>query len=189
MITRIIEEIKECIDNECFIAALSLALTIPDVCGKAEYPELEDKNKKRYIKWFDTFVGAYEKPSDPYGSDMPYLNGEVLYTLRNSVLHQGTPNIDTSKVTEERCKVDEFILIISDVYDGGLSRVSYGKGLTITERMLQINLVNLCHKLCSVAKSYYEDNKDKFDFFQYQLKDVRHIYDKLFLGSDKQEVD
>ena len=187
MITRIIEEIKKCIDNECFIAALSLALTIPDVCGKAEYPNAN--NTERYIKWFNTYVGAYEKPSDPYGSDMPYLNGEVLYNLRNSMLHQGTPNIDASKVKEERCKVDEFILIISDIYDGGLSRVSYGKELTITERMLQINLVNLCHKLCSVAKSYYEDNKDKFDFFQYQLKDVRHKYDELFLSSDKQEID
>ena len=38
MLMRIIDEMKRSIDNECFIAALMLALSIPDICGKAEYP-------------------------------------------------------------------------------------------------------------------------------------------------------
>lgn len=41
MLMRIIDEMKRSIDNECFIAALMLALSIPDICGKAEYPDTE----------------------------------------------------------------------------------------------------------------------------------------------------
>ena len=88
MIDRIVSEIKTCLENDCYIAALALALTLPDVCGKAEYPN--EGNTKRYIKWYNEYVGKYEKPSDPYGSDMPYSSGEVIYNLRNSLLHQGT---------------------------------------------------------------------------------------------------
>lgn len=38
MINRITDEMKKCVENECYIAALALALTLPDTCGKAEYP-------------------------------------------------------------------------------------------------------------------------------------------------------
>ena len=33
-----IDEIEKSLENECYIAALALALTLPDICGKAEYP-------------------------------------------------------------------------------------------------------------------------------------------------------
>ena len=52
MIDRILGEIKKSIDNECFIAALALALTLPDICGKAEYPD--DSIAGRYIRWYNT---------------------------------------------------------------------------------------------------------------------------------------
>ena len=35
MLLKIIDEIKKSIDNECFIAALTLALTKPDIRGRA----------------------------------------------------------------------------------------------------------------------------------------------------------
>ena len=178
MLNRIIEEVKKSIENECFIAALALALTIPDICGKAEYPSA--KNYDRYTKWYNDFVGKDKRFSDPWGADMPYSSGELIYNLRNSMLHQGTPNINASKVKEERCKVDKFVLTISSIFDSGLSGVSYGQDLKITKRTLEINIVDLCSVLCSKAEEYYAENQSKFDFFQYELKDMRHAYDGLF---------
>lgn len=178
MLKQMIDEIKRSIDNECFIAALMLALSIPDICGKAEYPN--EGNTVRYIKWYNTYVGKYEVPSDSYGSDMPYSSGELIYNLRNSLFHQGTPNVDTKKIKEERCKVNQFRLTINDVIDGGTSRVSYGQGLEVQERMLEVNIVNLCSKLSAVAKTYYSEHGDKFDFFKYELQDIRHAYSSLF---------
>lgn len=172
MLMRIVEEVSESIENECFIAALALALTIPDICGKAEFPA-EKSTKKRYIDWYDQYIGYYEEPVSPYSSDMPYPSGELIYSLRNSMLHQGTPNVDSQKVKEDRCKVDKFVLTVADAYDGGTSRVSYRQGYEITERALEVNLVNLCTKLCATAKGYFEENSDKFNFFLYELQDRR----------------
>ena len=64
MINRIINEIKVCLNTNCFIAALTTALTLPDICGKAEYGEwVNDQqgdkrvyNKMRYVKWYNQYV-------------------------------------------------------------------------------------------------------------------------------------
>jgi len=107
---QIIKEINDCLEHECFLTALGMALTLPDICGKAAYPT--DTVAGRYIKWTNEYISAYEKDDSPYGIDMPYLSGEILYNLRNTFLHQGNPNIDSSKVKNSRCKVDEFNLVI-----------------------------------------------------------------------------
>lgn len=177
MVYGIIKEIESSLKNENFIAALALALTLPDICGKVEFPK--DGNGSRYVKWFDKHVGQYEKP--PQSSDgkhtefddMPYISGEVIYQLRNCLLHQGTPSIEKSRIREPRCQVTHFSLIISGAMNGGNSSVSKNSFIDSEIRTLEINIVNLCCKLCLVAKAYYEDNKDKFDFFEYDLQDRR----------------
>lgn len=171
MFDRIIKEINSSLESECFISALALGLTLPDICGKAAYPS--SNITTRYITWYNTYIGNAEKPSDPYGTDMPYASGEVIYNLRNSLLHQGTPNITASDVKEERCKVDKFILSISDDYDSGTSMVAYGAGMKIVERELKVNIRHLCYLLCDAASKYYDANKEKFNFFDYELIDER----------------
>ena len=69
MIEQIVKEINTCLENECFLSALGMALTLPDICGKAEYPT--DGVTKRYIKWTNEYISAYEKDDSPYGIDMP----------------------------------------------------------------------------------------------------------------------
>lgn len=93
MILRIIDEIEKALSHDLYFAALNLALTLPDICGKAEYPDL--RTGERYKKWYDENVGVTEKPpkcteDEP---EMPYLSGEVVYSLRCSLLHEGNPNL------------------------------------------------------------------------------------------------
>lgn len=172
MIERIIKEINLSLENECYLSALGMALTLPDICGKAEYPN-EKSTTKRYIEWFNTYVGSYEKFSGPYGDDMPYLSGEVLYNLRNSFLHQGTPNLCAGKIKNERCQIDDFILVIDDYTKSGHSHVAYDDKMNVSYKQLQVNLCNLCVRLSHVAEDYYKSNKNKFNFFRYTLKDNR----------------
>lgn len=180
MIVRIISEIESSLKNENFLSALALALTLPDICGKAEYPTA--RNGIRYKKWYDEYVGKYERPPDIYSKDdpsqvvnddMPYMSGEIVYSLRNCFLHQGTPSIDKDSIQEPRCQVTHFTLTIASATNGGSSSVSHNCFMSEDRRTLEINIVNLCCKLCLVAKSYYNDNKEKFSFFQYDLKDRR----------------
>lgn len=46
---KLIEEINLALDNNLYLVALNTALTLPDICGKAEYPDLGPT--ARYKKW------------------------------------------------------------------------------------------------------------------------------------------
>lgn len=97
MIEKLIKEIENALSHDLYFAALSLALTLPDICGRAKYTTANVT--ARYISWYNEYIGQYEQcPCDACKkAQMPYLSGEVVYNLRNSFLHQGTPNIDSSK--------------------------------------------------------------------------------------------
>ncbi len=178
MILQMIDEIKRDIENGCYISALALALTLPDTCGKSEYPN--DKPGDRYIKWFDKYVDTFNKSDSPYMDDMPYESGELIYSLRNNLLHQGTPNIEKNGIKDERNQVNHFTLLISDVFDSGAQMVAYGAQNEVKERNIEVSIYHLCSKICGAAKDYYNKNQDKFDFIYYEIKDVRNGYKELF---------
>lgn len=69
---------------------------------------------------------------------MPYLSEEIIYNLRNSLLHQSTPNIEKSTIHESRCRVDKFELVITgeDGTNGDLSEVAYDKDMVVAEWFL-----------------------------------------------------
>lgn len=182
MIKRLIEDINKALDAEAYMAALSLVLTLPDICAKAEY----GNKKGRYIKWFDEYIGQYEKP--PTKSDeteMPYLSGEVVYQLRCSVLHQGTPNIDSNDIKEETCKIDHFTLVIEkkkpfDIYaDVSSIATMMNPKESKPVRCYRVNLRRLCLIITGVAKGYYEENKDKFTFFSYNILDWDEVTEEM----------
>lgn len=64
MVSRFVQDIRKALENELYFVALSTALTLPDICGKAAYPD-KRSSRKRYILWYDEEIGKYEKsPED-----------------------------------------------------------------------------------------------------------------------------
>ncbi len=173
LINRIVSEIRAALSYELYLSALALALTLPDTCGKAEYPN-EKRNGERYKNWCSQYV-ITDRCDSLYGQDMPYLNEDIIYSLRNCLLHQSTPNIEQSKIHEDRCKVDKFELVITaeDGANGDMSMVSYGAGVRIVHRELQVHISHLCYILCQAAEEYYKNNKENFDFIKYSIEDER----------------
>ena len=182
MLQRLIDDINKALDNDCFFSALSLALTLPDICGKAKYPN-EKSTKKRYIDWYDEYVGAYEQCPGEEGK-MPYLSGEVVYSLRCSFLHQGNPNIEREKIQEECCRVDHFTLltekkkefnVLSD--SANVSEQFFnGKKIGETHRSYEVNVRRLCFILSACAKGYYREHPDQFNFFDFSIVDLDERY-------------
>ena len=161
------------LSHELYLSALALALTLPDTCGKAEYPN-EKYSGARYKKWCSQYVIS-DRHDSPYGYDMPYLSEEIIYNLRNSLLHQSTPNIEKSTIHESRCRVDKFELVITgeDGTNGDLSEVAYDKDMNIVQRGLKVQISHLCYILSTAAEDYYKNNKEKFDFIKYSIEDDR----------------
>lgn len=111
MVDRIVKEINICLENDCYISALGMALTLPDICGKAKYPQWKKQNVGlRYKKWYDEYIGFREIPSGPHSEDFSYLSGEVVYSLRNCLRIKELP---ISTITESQKSVARWITLFS----------------------------------------------------------------------------
>lgn len=172
MIKELTWEICKCLKDGYYMAALTSALTIPDMCGKAEFPDLKNTGD-RYKGWFDKHIGNHEK--EKHGNKgMPYLSGELVYSLRCSLLHQGNPNI------QEHISVKNNIIYFELRYqrlEGASRRMGAVEAQIIKvdgeEKAVNIkysiDVKLLCYKLCIAAREYYKHNKEKFNFFNYKI--------------------
>lgn len=151
MIQRLIKEIEVCLKNELYMAALTTVLTLPDICGKAEYPDYG--NKRRYIEWLKLYCEI---------SINNLISANEIYQLRNCMLHQGSP---TTKLRAE--EIDEFELIIQP--QNQAKKLMQAVYQMPTKRVLCINIESLCELICSAALSYYANNKEKFNFLNYRI--------------------
>jgi hypothetical protein len=76
----VVKEIEKALDGEAYLAALALALTIPDMCcGHAS-------GRTDYIRWFDQYAKN------------DYINGTECYALRCSFLHQQEGDINCQEI-------------------------------------------------------------------------------------------
>lgn len=179
MMLRLIADVNKALEAESYFSALSLVLTFPDICGKAEYPK-EKRTAQRYKDWYDWYIGKYEQcHCEKYmDTPMPYLSGEVVYSLRNSLLHQGTPNIESLNIKNDNNKIDCFDIVIEskkpfDIY-ADASGIINGN-----VRTYRVNIRRLCLILCNSAKAYYEENKEKFNFFNFTIIDWDNESEKI----------
>ena len=69
MLLQIIDDVNNALNVKAYLAALALVLTIPDICGRAKYGEIG--TKKRYIDWYDEYIGAYENGKDATNDNVP----------------------------------------------------------------------------------------------------------------------
>lgn len=163
MIYKIIDEIEKALDADLHIVALMAALSLPDICDAVEYPDLG--TTARYKKWYAEHIGQYEHNPNDTEYKMPYASADIIYDLRCSLLHAGNPSVDYQKQ-----KIKEFTLnITKDMSYGWYSSYSHADG----NRTLEIAIKNICWKICSLAKWYYEHNKEKFKF-NHSVKDLRN---------------
>lgn len=177
MVIRLIQDIRRALENELYFVALSSALTLPDVCGKVAYPT-EKSSRKRYILWYDEEIGRYEKSSKDK-NNMPYLSGEVIYSLRCSLLHEGNPNMQNDSLQTNQ-PIDHFSLIIEkakpfEIYLDSSKVVTFGNRQI---REYEMNVRRICMILCNAAEAYYKENRDKFHF-NYEIIDWNEVISHL----------
>lgn len=97
---------------------------------------------------------------------------EVVYSLRNSFLHQATPNIDKGKIKDSQNIIDEFILQIQPknqfgIYGDTSSVINFG---TVQKKVYYVNVRRLCFIISQTALGYYKENSEKFDFIKYKIE-------------------
>lgn len=160
MIEQYVKDIRRALKDKCYFAALSLALALPDICGRAEYPN--KSVNEGYTGWFDRFIGE-QMARESLSGHTPYLSGEVVYNLRNTFLHQGSPVIVGEKVKERCNQMDRFILVLGD------GTVIRSIAMTVNTheaivRTLYVDVTYLCTCICDSAEKYYAAKRDRFSF-------------------------
>ena len=185
MIDAIIDEIDKCLENNLYMSALTLCLVLPDMCGRVEYPELSPR--ERYINWFDKF--ATPVPPNPEDG-IPYINGQIVYDLRNNVIHSGDPDIN-----DKKSNIQKFELLVQEngraCYEGTSSTVVThyeGTEEVVDYRKMTISLRDLCTIICCTAKEYYKDNKDKFSFKYNVVNMEESLYDAMYVKGLRRKI-
>ena len=155
MIDKLTNEINIALDNKLYLTALTATLTLPDVCGKAEYPN--SGTKKRYTDWYKKYVPDASIPA------------ETVYKLRCSLLHEG--NIDS----ESKNNVKFHLMTNEYTHPLGLefcfkSNIKHADGSS--EEKITVYVGFLCTMICNAAMEYYKANKEKFSFLNYEIIDL-----------------
>lgn len=166
MVELYVNDIANALKNKSYFSALAMSLALPDICGTAEYPN-ETSTARRYIEWYNKYLGEYM--SDDRGN--PYLSGEIVYHLRNTFLHTGSPNIDSNKVKNEANQLDRFILMLGDGTKIW-SMTSFIDTPIVKLRTMMVDVTYLCQTICDCSLWYYKNNANKFHFdFSIDMQD------------------
>lgn len=156
----ILLDLENSLKNGCLFSSLALALTIPDICGKAKYPDL--MCGERYKKWFDDYIGNCEKECAMSSGRkinvmIPFLSGQLVYNLRCAFLHSGSANIENKYYD---FKLDNFVLRIErknkfDIYADTASLNGIKK-----ESEYIVNVRRLCCILLWSAQSFLKNENE-----------------------------
>lgn len=157
MVELYVNDIENALKNKSYFSALAMSLALPDICGAAEYPN-ETSTAKRYMGWYNKYIGEYM--SDDSGN--PYLSGEIVYNLRNTFLHAGSPNIDSNKIKDEANQLDRFMLILGDGTE--MCTTLFIDTTIVKLRTMIVDVTYLCKTICDRSLWYYKNNTNKFHF-------------------------
>ena len=88
-----VDAIRAAVAQGNWHAALALALTLPDICGRLESPA--NGSQARFVAWYDRFLlRRYQSHIGPDRRLHTFLSGHDCYALRCAFLHQGEFDID-----------------------------------------------------------------------------------------------
>lgn len=135
-----LQAIEKSLANENWYSALFLALTLPDICGKIEFP---DKNSsKRYIEWFEKYMTRY----------LINVPATDFYALRCAILHEGTDNIMEQ---EKRKVLEHYIFITKGAHLNSFFDCNI-KGENTS--FLQLNVERFCKDIGFAVQAWMDEN-------------------------------
>ncbi len=86
-----LEQIEKCVEQEFYYVAIMACLTIPDIAGAID-TDAGEATKPQYKDWFDEYAA---QKYQSFGEH--HLTGEICWSLRCSMLHQGKVQHKTLK--------------------------------------------------------------------------------------------
>ncbi len=140
-----IKEIRAALNEGLYYVALSLSLTLPDVCGKNEFQN-KKSSRSAYIDWFNKYAKKHFTCNATVlsgGEEVPYIwfTGEECYALRCAFLHAG--NFEVEKVVLSKVRLHAHIK--NGIYYSHMCRDNSYADWDVTE---------ICKNICNAVEEY-----------------------------------
>lgn len=163
-----ISDIREALNNKTYIAALALALTLPDICSQVENNR-SNGNRTMYIDWVNKYMPPESFEAALSGFEKQEFDGEMCYSLRCKILHNGNTDVKSASLGVD---VDSFRLVKpgSQYYKKGF----HYREININGKPTYVTIIAvdyLCEQLCNAAERFYHSvqNKSLFDEHTFEL--------------------
>jgi hypothetical protein len=133
---------QSALSQENWYAALMIALTIPDICGRLENPKL--KSQERFVKWYDQYLQSYYQSEIGHlGKLHIFLSGRDLYALRCAYLHQGEFEIDDQRAQDV---LESFVFGVSS--RGNVFHCNQ------IEQVLHLDVLHFCQEITAAVQEW-----------------------------------
>ncbi len=144
----LIESLKKATNQENWHASLFIALSLPDICGKLEYPNESVGN--RFKKWFNSYLqDSYIKKVGSQKEEVTFLNASDCYALRCALLHEGSDDIGTQRAKEVLNKF---------VFSTTMPHL-----LLHNNRTLVLNVEEFCKEMYSAVTKWFKETNSKVE--------------------------
>ncbi|MFQ3544223.1 hypothetical protein Q7A53_09050 [Halobacillus rhizosphaerae] len=166
ILKHLINEIKSNLENKNYLSALALTLTLPDICAKISYPNLNGSGK-RYKRWYDEHIYKYDKPKAGLDDlESLTINGEIVYALRNLLLHEGSLDATEDVRKELGVKNSQSLnFVLSNSITSYSKAWSDGDKSKDPDIYIRISVVDFCKNICAVAENLYHENYPDKDIY------------------------
>jgi len=146
VIDRYLDSIIKSLESKNWYAALFMTLTIPDICGALEHPDIS--SSVRYVSWYDKYMlPKYSSLMGPLRELHVFLSGDDCYALRCSLLHEGMGDIGKQKIS----KTLESIHFNEPSDKGGMLHCNQYKNV------LQLQVDVFCNDFITAAHQWLSD--------------------------------
>lgn len=137
----LVDAVRESLQQKNWYAAVAVALTLPDICGKLQQPSAG--SQARYVDWCTTYLTPKYTSSDHV-----FLSGKDAYALRCAVLHEGSDDVVNQRAHEA---LEKFRLTRPSE-TGGLNSHNNQYG-----SLLQLQVPDFCEDICAGVESWLAD--------------------------------
>ncbi len=141
----LIQSIEKSIETQNWYGALTLAITLPDICGRLNNPKWG--SQKRFENWFDNYMKHhYESPF--HGEGFTFLPASDCYALRCAFLHEGRDDVTQQRAREV---VSKFAFSTT------------GSHKCLFNNVLLLNIQSFCLEVCQGARAWqieFENDAD-----------------------------
>ena len=150
-VSELITAVRQALANKNWFAALTVVLTLPDICAKID-GSFGDLSSIRYPAWYEKYVVKPVCEEKQVTTAYDFFSANDCYALRCAFLHEGNMNIAGQKAQES---IHNFCFDVSTQTLWGIK--------TDEERVtIKLSLEHFCDDICKGVETWlFEKHLDR----------------------------